>query len=166
MRCFVWNISNSSSTSTCWSASSRWETALSASFKRVSLRDCRWAEGSREGNVMSCFVTRKEYFKVWTLNEVSRARWTKYLAASFCLYLLSESHRFCNRVQDSYTLRCCPQVRDFANNCTGKATIKKLCQNTLIKQTGHSLFALSLDKQLKIDPNLNSILLCELIDSC
>lgn len=98
---------------------------------------------------------------MWTLNEVSRARWTKYLAASFCLYLLSESHRFCNRVQDSYTLRCCPQVRDFANNCTGKATIKKLCENTLIKQTGHSLFARSLDKQLKIDPK-NSILLCEL----
>ncbi|KAK3760246.1 hypothetical protein RRG08_006414, partial [Elysia crispata] len=23
---------------------------------------------------------------------------------------VSESHRFCNRVQDAYTLRCCPQV--------------------------------------------------------
>ena len=23
---------------------------------------------------------------------------------------ISESHRFCDRVQDAYTLRCCPQV--------------------------------------------------------
>ena len=24
---------------------------------------------------------------------------------------IAESHRFCDRVQDAYTLRCCPQVR-------------------------------------------------------
>lgn len=24
--------------------------------------------------------------------------------------MITESHRFCNRVQDAYTLRCCPQV--------------------------------------------------------
>jgi len=32
---------------------------------------------------------------------------------------VSESHRFCNRVQDAYTLRCCPQVHGIVNDtCT------------------------------------------------
>jgi len=26
------------------------------------------------------------------------------------MFRFTESHRFCNRVQDAYTLRCCPQV--------------------------------------------------------
>ncbi|KAK2167286.1 hypothetical protein LSH36_30g07024 [Paralvinella palmiformis] len=29
---------------------------------------------------------------------------------------VSESHRFCNRVQDAYTLRCCPQVHGIVND--------------------------------------------------
>lgn len=29
---------------------------------------------------------------------------------------IAESHRFCNRVQDAYTLRCCPQVHGVAND--------------------------------------------------
>ncbi|XP_072025814.1 histidine ammonia-lyase-like [Amphiura filiformis] len=29
---------------------------------------------------------------------------------------ISQSHRFCNRVQDSYTLRCCPQVHGVVND--------------------------------------------------
>ncbi|XP_078343287.1 histidine ammonia-lyase-like [Oculina patagonica] len=29
---------------------------------------------------------------------------------------IAESHRFCNRVQDSYTLRCCPQVHGVVND--------------------------------------------------
>lgn len=27
-----------------------------------------------------------------------------------------ESHRFCNRVQDAYTLRCCPQVHGIVHD--------------------------------------------------
>ena len=43
------------------------------------------------------------------------------------LHFLTESHRFCNRVQDSYTLRCCPQVGGLVNISlsTGEGTIKK-----------------------------------------
>jgi len=29
---------------------------------------------------------------------------------------IAESHRFCNRVQDAYTLRCCPQVHGIVND--------------------------------------------------
>lgn len=29
---------------------------------------------------------------------------------------ISESHRFCNRVQDAYTLRCCPQVHGIVHD--------------------------------------------------
>ncbi|XP_025108687.1 LOW QUALITY PROTEIN: histidine ammonia-lyase-like [Pomacea canaliculata] len=29
---------------------------------------------------------------------------------------VAESHRFCNRVQDAYTLRCCPQVHGIVND--------------------------------------------------
>jgi len=29
---------------------------------------------------------------------------------------IAESHRFCNRVQDAYTLRCCPQVHGVVND--------------------------------------------------
>jgi histidine ammonia-lyase len=29
---------------------------------------------------------------------------------------MSDSHRFCNRVQDAYTLRCCPQVHGIVND--------------------------------------------------
>ena len=28
----------------------------------------------------------------------------------------SESHRFCDRVQDAYTLRCCPQVHGICHD--------------------------------------------------
>lgn len=28
----------------------------------------------------------------------------------WCWYVFPESHRFCDRVQDAYTMRCCPQV--------------------------------------------------------
>ena len=28
----------------------------------------------------------------------------------------SESHRFCDRVQDAYTLRCCPQVHGISHD--------------------------------------------------
>ena len=31
-------------------------------------------------------------------------------------YLYVESHRFCNRVQDAYTLRCCPQVHGIVHD--------------------------------------------------
>ena len=75
---------------------------------------------------MSCFLTRTEYFEVSTLTEDITATWTKHLASLLCLCLFAESHRFCNRVQDSYTLRCCPQVRNFGNNCSGAATLKNL----------------------------------------
>lgn len=105
-----------------------------------------------KGDVIWCFVLRKEYVEVWTLNEVTTARWTKHLASLLCLYLLSESHRFCNRVQDSYTLRCCPQVSDFSNTCTGTATIKKPCQNNLINQTDLSLVARSSWQASEIRP--------------
>lgn len=27
-------------------------------------------------------------------------------------FISSESHRFCDRVQDAYTMRCCPQVKE------------------------------------------------------
>lgn len=30
--------------------------------------------------------------------------------------LIAESHRFCNRVQDAYTLRCCPQVHGIVHD--------------------------------------------------
>ena len=30
--------------------------------------------------------------------------------------LFSESHRFCDRVQDAYTLRCCPQVHGISHD--------------------------------------------------
>lgn len=30
--------------------------------------------------------------------------------------LFLESHRFCNRVQDAYTLRCCPQVHGIVHD--------------------------------------------------
>ena len=30
--------------------------------------------------------------------------------------LFSESHRFCDRVQDAYTLRCCPQVHGVSHD--------------------------------------------------
>nr|XP_042715635.1 histidine ammonia-lyase [Chrysemys picta bellii] len=33
-----------------------------------------------------------------------------------CLSPSIESHRFCDRVQDAYTLRCCPQVHGVAND--------------------------------------------------
>ncbi|PWA24836.1 hypothetical protein CCH79_00010213 [Gambusia affinis] len=29
---------------------------------------------------------------------------------------IAESHRFCDRVQDAYTMRCCPQVHGIAND--------------------------------------------------
>ncbi|MBO8759803.1 aromatic amino acid lyase, partial [Staphylococcus aureus] len=29
---------------------------------------------------------------------------------------IAESHRFCDRVQDAYTLRCCPQVHGVVND--------------------------------------------------
>lgn len=29
---------------------------------------------------------------------------------------IPESHRFCNRVQDAYTLRCCPQVHGIVHD--------------------------------------------------
>ena len=29
---------------------------------------------------------------------------------------LIESHRFCNRVQDAYTFRCCPQVHGIVHD--------------------------------------------------
>ena len=29
---------------------------------------------------------------------------------------ISESHRFCDRVQDAYTLRCCPQVHGISHD--------------------------------------------------
>ena len=29
---------------------------------------------------------------------------------------VSESHRFCDRVQDAYTLRCCPQVHGICHD--------------------------------------------------
>ena len=32
------------------------------------------------------------------------------------LIYLIESHRFCNRVQDAYTLRCCPQVHGIVHD--------------------------------------------------
>ncbi|XP_067119401.1 histidine ammonia-lyase-like [Centruroides vittatus] len=32
---------------------------------------------------------------------------------------LAESHRFCNRVQDAYTLRCCPQVHGIVHETIG-----------------------------------------------
>ncbi len=32
------------------------------------------------------------------------------------LILFLESHRFCNRVQDAYTLRCCPQVHGIVHD--------------------------------------------------
>ena len=36
----------------------------------------------------------------------------------YCIHPLfrTESHRFCNRVQDAYTLRCCPQVHGIVND--------------------------------------------------
>lgn len=97
------------------------------------------------------------YFEVWMLNKVITVCWTEHLASLLCLLLFAESHRFCNRVQDSYTLRCCPQVGNFGNNCTGEATLKKPYQNTVIKQTGLCLFVLSLDKYQRFDPK-NSML--------
>lgn len=33
----------------------------------------------------------------------------------FLIFVL-ESHRFCNRVQDAYTLRCCPQVHGIVHD--------------------------------------------------
>lgn len=32
-----------------------------------------------------------------------------------CILIL-ESHRFCNRVQDAYTMRCCPQVHGITHD--------------------------------------------------
>lgn len=29
---------------------------------------------------------------------------------------IAESHRFCDRVQDAYTLRCCPQVSETSDD--------------------------------------------------
>lgn len=37
------------------------------------------------------------------------------------MYHFPESHRFCDRVQDAYTMRCCPQV-------TPKSTLFRLLQ--------------------------------------
>ena len=31
-------------------------------------------------------------------------------------WFFTESHRFCDRVQDAYTLRCCPQVHGISHD--------------------------------------------------
>ena len=39
------------------------------------------------------------------------AIYTSYDVDFLFMFPFSESHRFCDRVQDAYTLRCCPQVQ-------------------------------------------------------
>ena len=47
----------------------------------------------------------------WPTCYVSSSSTNKWVIHAYLILL--ESHRFCNRVQDAYTLRCCPQVRGF-----------------------------------------------------
>ncbi|XP_078677244.1 histidine ammonia-lyase-like isoform X1 [Branchiostoma floridae x Branchiostoma belcheri] len=48
-------------------------------------------------------------------NEVAR-RFRSLLHSELYPSEISESHRFCDRVQDAYTLRCCPQVHGIVND--------------------------------------------------
>lgn len=50
---------------------------------------------------------RPEQRLIWCLAE-GRLR---YFIELFVWSGSPESHRFCDRVQDAYTMRCCPQVR-------------------------------------------------------
>ena len=62
--------------------------------------------------------------------SIESNKWTDFDMAQMCaiakktqkthkkghFLLFSESHRFCDRVQDAYTLRCCPQVHGVSHD--------------------------------------------------
>ncbi|KAF6339446.1 histidine ammonia-lyase [Rhinolophus ferrumequinum] len=50
---------------------------------------------------------------------------------------IAESHRFCDRVQDAYTLRCCPQVHGVANDTI--AFVKKIITTELNSATDNPM---------------------------
>lgn len=71
------------------------------------------------------FVTKHAKYNIPIFDVISQMNsldlsrgWCGVLPKGGCIFLLTyfvwsgspESHRFCDRVQDAYTMRCCPQV--------------------------------------------------------
>ncbi|XP_055508741.1 histidine ammonia-lyase isoform X2 [Leucoraja erinacea] len=50
---------------------------------------------------------------------------------------IAESHRFCNRVQDAYTLRCCPQVHGVVNDTI--AFVKNIIETEINSATDNPM---------------------------
>lgn len=72
------------------------------------------------GKFLNLYVDRHLVFELCNFAlSLSRSLFDQILSGSHFTHLesrLPESHRFCKRVQDAYTLRCCPQVHGIVHD--------------------------------------------------